>query len=282
MADVETQARALGWVPKEDFRGAEDRWVDAETFVRRGEEVMPLLKATNGRLQAEIAELRGENSTIKEALKESSDAIAALKEHQTESTLNAVKETKARLRALIRTARENSDWDALDELEEQLDGIKETQTAIERKVAAPAPTPAPPPAAPKEDPAFVAWKKDNTWFGVDKRRTALMFAISQELREDPANKTLVGLPFYEKAAEMAADVLSERRTPTSKVETNTGSGTPPRSPSDSGKKGYASLPKEAKEACAHQAARLVGPNRAYQKVEDWQKHYAEQYWAYNE
>lgn len=280
MADTETKARGLGWVPKEEFRGAEDRWVDAETFVKRGEEIMPLLRANNGRLQGEVDGLRSELSETRAALKESADAIAALKEHQTEATLNAVKETKSRLRGALRAAREAQDWDAVDELEEQMDSVKETQAAIERKPAAPPPpAAATPPAPPKEDPTFAAWKKENPWFGSDKRRTAMMFAISQELREDPDNKDLKGMPFYEKASELADEALG-RKAPATKVETSTGNGTPETPRGGAAKKGYASLPKDAKDACEHQAARLVGPNRAFKKLEDWQKHYAEQYWAY--
>ena len=44
---VEQEARTLGWVPQEDFRGDKSRWVDAETFVQRGHEIMDLLWKLN-------------------------------------------------------------------------------------------------------------------------------------------------------------------------------------------------------------------------------------------
>ena len=32
---VEKEARLFGWVPKEEFRGSESDWVDAEVFVKQ-------------------------------------------------------------------------------------------------------------------------------------------------------------------------------------------------------------------------------------------------------
>lgn len=56
--DYEARAKALGWVPPEEFKGDPSRHVDAETFVKRGEEIMPILKAQNKRLERELADLR--------------------------------------------------------------------------------------------------------------------------------------------------------------------------------------------------------------------------------
>jgi hypothetical protein len=42
--DVESRARAMGWVPKEEFRGPAERWKDPESFVKDGEEQMPVLR----------------------------------------------------------------------------------------------------------------------------------------------------------------------------------------------------------------------------------------------
>ena len=42
--DTEARARAMGWVPQEDFRGPADKWRDATEFVRRGEEDLPIVR----------------------------------------------------------------------------------------------------------------------------------------------------------------------------------------------------------------------------------------------
>jgi hypothetical protein len=63
---VEDKARRLGWKPRGEYRGNAAQWVDAETFVRRGEEILPIVQANNRQLEralekanAQIAEMRG-------------------------------------------------------------------------------------------------------------------------------------------------------------------------------------------------------------------------------
>lgn len=55
--DFEAEARKIGWRPVEEFKGDPAQHVDAETFYKRGQEVMPLLKAQNKALTQKIAQL---------------------------------------------------------------------------------------------------------------------------------------------------------------------------------------------------------------------------------
>lgn len=56
--DFEAEAREHGWTSKEEFKGDPSRWVDAETFMKRADEMMPLLKAQNARQKREIEQLK--------------------------------------------------------------------------------------------------------------------------------------------------------------------------------------------------------------------------------
>jgi hypothetical protein len=56
--DFEAEAKEHGWSPKEDFKGDTARWVDAETFMKRADEMMPLLKATNARLKRDLDSIK--------------------------------------------------------------------------------------------------------------------------------------------------------------------------------------------------------------------------------
>lgn len=56
--DFEAEAKEHGWSPKEDFKGDVARWVDAETFMKRADEYMPLLKADKARLKRELESMR--------------------------------------------------------------------------------------------------------------------------------------------------------------------------------------------------------------------------------
>lgn len=52
--EVESRARSMGWVSKEEFRGNPDDWRDAGEFVRRGEEELPILRERNRTLTRRI------------------------------------------------------------------------------------------------------------------------------------------------------------------------------------------------------------------------------------
>lgn len=56
--DFEAEAREHGWRPKDEFPGDPTKWVDAEAFMKRADEVMPLLKAQNTRLKRDFDALR--------------------------------------------------------------------------------------------------------------------------------------------------------------------------------------------------------------------------------
>ena len=43
--DVEARARDMGWSPRDSWRGKAEDWIDAETFVKRGTEILPILRA---------------------------------------------------------------------------------------------------------------------------------------------------------------------------------------------------------------------------------------------
>jgi hypothetical protein len=56
--DYEADARKHGWSPKDEFKGDPAKWVDAETFVKRADEVMPFLQKQNSVLKREIDDLK--------------------------------------------------------------------------------------------------------------------------------------------------------------------------------------------------------------------------------
>lgn len=56
--DVEAKAREMGWVPKDEYRGDPSGWRDADEFVRRGEEVLPIVRSNLDRERKRTAELQ--------------------------------------------------------------------------------------------------------------------------------------------------------------------------------------------------------------------------------
>ena len=267
---VEVKAREMGWKPLDEFKGNPDHWRDAEEYVQRGEEVLPILRAESGKLRSELAAVRAEAAETKSLFEASQEAIMELKKFHTEDTKRQVDKAKRDLKAGIKAAKAEGNEDLEEELREEL-------TTLNTAAAAP-PPPAPVVVQPKVDPDFISWRAENTdWFEIDDNKTALMFAAAQRIRNDPANVNLKGKAFYNAAAAEAERVLNGGRSRPTKMEGGEGGrgggggdgGGPSRS--------YSDLPADAKAACNRQGTKLVGEGRAFKTETAWRKHYVEQY-----
>jgi gas vesicle protein len=281
MSDIDTEARSMGWRPKEEFRGDPDKWVDAETFVDRGRHFVPILRANQRKLEEQNSALREELQGVKSLLSASQDAISALKEFQTEETKRQVTAIKKQLTERLREARDDGNIENETAILDELTDLRAAEKAA-AKAPAPAPAPAPAAADTEVDPAFLSWvgRPENSWFGKDKRKTSLAVGIAQELRADPANNTLVGEAFFNKVAEEVDSFLGNKTAPTSKVEGSRG-GTGGTSGAGAGK-GFSALPADAKAACSDMERRMVGEGRAFKDRASWQAHYAKVYFASEE
>ena len=102
-ADVEARARLMGWKDKSEFDRPPERWVDAETFVARGENILPVLKEN---LHAMEEKLGTANKRIADMQAEFA-ANAKAVEHIREMSVTA--EVRAFERAKREIARERAD-----------------------------------------------------------------------------------------------------------------------------------------------------------------------------
>lgn len=275
--DIEVAAREMGWRPKEEFRGDPEKWVDASTWVSRGENFIPLLRADRDANKRRADELASKLEETTRLLTESQDAIKGLKEFQSEFTLQRVKDAKRDVLKRLREARESGDPEVELQLEEELDELK----AAEKDAKTPAPAPAPKPAAapapaPAVDPELTAWESRNTWFKENPRKRGLVMGIAEEIATDPATKSLKGKAFFEELdRRIAGEPMLAQTQRESKVDggrpsggTNAGGG---------GGKSYSDLPPEAKAACDAQGRGLIGPGKAYKDAKEWQSFYAKVY-----
>lgn len=271
-SNVEKTAREMGWRPLEEFRGDSSKWVDAETFVSRGEHFLPIIKADRDRLREQNAQIVASLAETKQLLAASQEAIAELRKYHDEDTKRAVDKARKDLVAQLKQARDDGDVDLEVTLQSQINKID-----VAKSAAPPPPAPAPTPSAATIDPEFAAWEADNPWFKTDRKKHALAMAIAQELRDDPANAGLVGRKFYDKVTEGVEAYLGPAGSPpASKVAGgrptgSAGSGASVRARS------FADLPEDAKLACASFAKKLVGPGRAYKDLDAWQSEYTKRY-----
>lgn len=261
--EIRQEAESQGWVPKEKFRGNEADWVDADTFVKRGREILPILRKNNENLIKDL------NST-KEQLKEFREAAEEFKKFQREAYERKAQEYERRIQEIKESrAQAISDGDgqkvnALDDaLDAAKDELKEAKQAVKDAEKAPIETP----ASSEIDPGLQQWLDRNTWFGQDKRMTGIVNGIGESLRlEFPLLK---GQAFLDKLDEVLAEEFPNKfgkQTPTSRVES--GSGRASRG-SSSNAQTYDNLPAEAKAACDRFVKQKLMTREQYVADFDW-------------
>jgi hypothetical protein len=266
----EVEAKALGWAPKENWRGDPEHWVDAETFLKRGKEMMPLLKATNKQLEAKLAKQAADLAAATTTIKEFEATLKDLTEFQAEVVKDKVASELATLKAQRREARNEDDFDTVDALDERIDELKEKGKAL--KATPPAKEEKPGPQS-NLDPAYVKWAEGREWLKDPVKGTTAV-GVAQKLRQ--AGNTDVGEAFYDAVEAEVLSIFNEApvRKP-SKLEGGGGGGGGgggPKVPS------YDSLPAEAKAVCDRQAAKFVGEKgKAFKDLASWRAHYAKIY-----
>jgi len=261
--EVQHEAESQGWVPKERFRGNESDWVDADTFVKRGREILPILRKNNENLIKDL-------QATKDQLKEFREAAEEFKKFQRESYERKAQEYESQIQEIKESrAQAISDGDgqkvnALDDaLDQAKENFKEAKQSVKDVVSAKDPEPIPEAI----DPGLQAWLDRNTWFGQDKRLTGMVNGIGESLRlEFPLLK---GQAFLDKLDEVLAEEFpnkfGKKQSPSSRVESGSGR----QSRSGGNTQSYDNLPPEAKSACDRFVKQKLMTREQYVADFDW-------------
>ena len=262
--EVKHEAESQGWVPKERFRGNEADWVDADTFVKRGREILPILRKNNENLMKDL------NAT-KEQLKEFRQAAEEFKTFQRDAYERKASDYEKRIQEIKESrAQAISDGDgqkvnALDDaLDEAKDNLKEAKQAVKDVVSTPEVADAPQAL----DPNLQVWLDRNTWFGQDKRMTGMVNGIGESLRlEFPGLK---GQPFLDKLDEVLQEEFPDKfggkkKAGSSRVESGSGR----QSRGSSSAQSYDNLPADAKAACDRFVKQKLMTRESYVADFDW-------------
>lgn len=266
--DIEQEARTMGWIEQDKFKGDPSAWVSAEEFVERGRKVMPILRHNNERLMTELEQRKLAETALRTEISSLRETISDLTKFQAEEVKRQVAAEKSRLLVDLKAAKAAGDTDLEIDLQEELADVKAREKEIGK--AKPEKEASTPPQQ-AETPEFREWAAVNPWFGKDNRKTALAIGIAQELRQ---TTTLEGKAFFDKVSEEMDQYLSPRPAH-SKVE---GSATPSGSSSPKGKT-FSDLPPDAKQVCEAQAKKFVGQGRAFKDEAAWKAHYVKIYFG---
>lgn len=241
--DYEAEARQHGWTPKEDFRGDAAKWVDAETFARRADEVMPFLQKQNKGLKHEIDELK---KTIRQSAEFFSKA-----------------EERAYQKALTELQVKHNDAVEMGDVAGANAAMREF-TALEKPVAIVTPVDDPPPADAHQQ--IQSWIDDSPWYQVDDNRTKYADLVSNTLTKDHGalHKFPGGIPAALKEIEARVD----RKFAEKKPSPVNGGGN--RSVAGGNGKSFADLPPQAQQMADKWVKQKLIPDRAaYLKAYQW-------------
>ena len=262
--EVVKEAESQGWVPKERFRGNESDWVDADTFVKRGREILPILRKNNENLIKDLNHTKEELKQFREAAEEFKKFQRETYERKAqdyEKRIQEIKESRAQAISDGDGQKVNALDDALDQAKED---FKDAKQAVKDVVSAKEPEP----ASQAVDPGLQVWLDRNTWFGEDKRMTSMANGIGESIRlEFPMLK---GQPFLDKLDEVLAEEFpnkfGKKTSPTSRVES--GSGRQSRA-SGGNAQSYDNLPSDAKAACDRFVKQKLMTREQYVADFDW-------------
>ena len=181
-------AGAKGWVPKNLYKGEASKWVDAKTFLERGERFTV-------NLQREVSELRTKLESFegtKAAFTKFHEETVAKKEEEIKDTISALRVQRSK------ATREGEDELAV-ELEDQIELLRGQQKELQAPVTTEKDKQAPPDAS-VPNPVMDEWIDDgNQWFKTDSQLRDYAIAIGDALYNN--GETLRGRKFLDKVRE---------------------------------------------------------------------------------
>lgn len=225
VSDIEKEALENGWIPEDRYHGP-GKWVDAETFVRRGREILPIVQGSLKKERERTRRLESELAEVKQAQQE----WMALKKKELEQQLDS---RLAELKAARKDAVETGNGEQLNAIDDELHELRQAKSQQQ-------PTQKP---IPQVDPVFLDWveRPENRWYKDDGRARIIADMIGLQLFK---TQGLQGEALYDAVAvEMRktyAPLQQQRRTP---VDSGRSGGTTPRR-----KVSYDSLPLENRQA----------------------------------
>ena len=221
--DEETlkEAKRQGWVPQEDYNGPEDKWVDADTFVKKGKEINALLRKDNDFLKREVSDMK---STMME-----------FKKFHAETEKRAYERAMADLRDQKKEAISTGDGEKVLQIDDAIDELKSARQ-VEKTQTAPPP-----------DPEFVMWSEENRWYTNDAQLRTEADMIGEVIKRQ--NPTLIGNAFLSEVTNRVKRMYPEKFTNGNRARPSPVEGTTAPKASSKNGKAFNDLPPEAKAAC---------------------------------
>lgn len=196
LAEFEVRATRQGWVPRDQYKGDPKKWVDAKTFVERGERFADNLQREVAALKKRIEDFEG----TKAAFVKFQEEVVARKDAELKEAIAALRVQRTQ------AIREGEDEQAVA-IEDQIDLLKDQQKSLKTATpdaeasAAGTQQPVVPGGVDLENPLIADWIDDgNQWFKDEPKLRDYAIAAGQMLLSN--GETARGRPFLDKVTEI--------------------------------------------------------------------------------
>lgn len=233
--ESEVEARRMGWVGKDEFKGDPDKWRPADEFLDRGKRILPIVLKDNERLQRNL-------DRVKDELKELRTSTTELLEFTSKAEERAFNRAKSEIEARIEQSAANADPTAVRTAMQDLDALNKSHTPAPKKTEQAQQTT-------QIDPEIQDWVDKNKWFNADGVLNAYSLEQYTTLKRDKPGmsesdvlaevKRRASAKFPEKFG------INTERDGAAAVATPSGGASAARKNA----KNYENLPPEAKRAC---------------------------------
>ena len=159
--DYESEARQEGWVPEEEFQGDKppEKFLDAKTFVERGEKISGVLKSKLSKVEQELQAVKEQNATANAEFKKFHEK-ALEKERREKAEL--VKQLEAKREAAI----SEGDGQTFTQVDRELN---ELRSEVPDKKST-------------HNDMVQAWVDNNQWYVSDEKLAAYADGIAERVQ----------------------------------------------------------------------------------------------------
>jgi hypothetical protein len=195
-AELLTEATRKGWVPLEEFEGDPKRWVDAKTFIERGERF-------NKNLQREVQQLKQKldafEGTKKQFVKFHEETLAS-KQRELDTAISALRVQKSQATAEHEHEQAVALEDRIDLLRGQKADLDKEAKALKSDDLAAEPAADIGAQRIAQNAAVEAWVEDgNEWFRDDAKLRQYAVGVTEEMLKD--GETARGRKLLDKVTE---------------------------------------------------------------------------------
>ncbi|GBQ90353.1 hypothetical protein AA13595_2870 [Gluconacetobacter johannae DSM 13595] len=261
--DVEAQARRMGWVPREAFRGDPANWRPAEQFLERGMTLLPVLQQNYRTLDSRYGAVQAE-------LRETRQALVDLTERARRADERALGRAMKEIESRRQRAVADGDTRAFAVAEQELQDLRDSTPPV-RPAARPeaAGVGAGAGAVPPEVAAFM---QANPWFGTNEEARQDAIAIHAAVdRQHPRLPLAERLEMTRRKVRQLHPALFEnaRRVAPAAVSPSRTEAARPANP-----RGFDALPAEVRREFDRYARALSGKGQPLTR-EEWAAYYWE-------